>query len=514
MNATGFKTKLVGAGKPSNALLIAFVLLLYFPLLALPDISSFVQDTAVQIRIGLDMIESRGLILDDIYSWHEGLQWIPHEVGWYFIIGLFYKILGLAGVLILCGILVYSTAAVAVKQSAGKVNPLIIILCGVLALIYSFPNYNARPSLFSELETVILISLLLSDKSTKFKSIAFVCMAFLTAWVHGGAVPLFFLYYFVFAVLELVYKNFKTFLINLGTMAVAFVLTLANPVGMNIWTYGLVQSTSAKDLWSSLTEWGPMPLKIIHVFGFLLILVGFMVDERVVKFEKKTITKLCLLCMLFIMATQYFRFANMLGICILMFAPEEIQLLLSWLAEKLFNKKNIKLIKNENIYYILAVVFLIGTVGVGVAFGTTYFPTNSMDDVSNMAAYDLEVPNFIKDKGYSKIYNSFSTGTWLAFYDVPVHIDNRCDLYLAEYSGEEYLRGTMWLTSIDGVNAFRNKYQPDAFVLEFSPSNTDYLKMINEITNEYSEYYTIVYDNTVTSTYNGAQMRWVIVECN
>ena len=162
----------------------------------------------------------------------------------------------------------------------------------------------------------------------------------------------------------------------------------------------------------------------------------------------------------------------------------------------------------------MAVVFLIGTVGVGVAFGTTYFPTNSMDDVSNMAAYDLEVPNFIKDKGYSKIYNSFSTGTWLAFYDVPVHIDNRCDLYLAEYSGEEYLRGTMWLTSIDGVNAFRNKYQPDAFVLEFSPSNTDYLKMINEITNGYSEYYTIVYDNTVTSTYNGAQMRWVIVECN
>ena len=123
---------------------------------------------------------------------------------------------------------------------------------------------------------------------------------------------------------------------------------------------------------------------------------------------------------------------------------------------------------------------------------------------------DEDAAKFIKDKGYSRIYNSFNTGAWLTFYDVKVHIDNRIDPYLAEFSGEDHIRGKMQIADLEDMDEFANEYHPDAVLLELDPDYASYL--IEDF--EGSGRYTLVYDNTVTSTYDDTTLRWLVFECN
>jgi hypothetical protein len=72
--------------KATTVFAIAVVALLYCPFFNMSMIGiGYIGDSVLQMRIGLDMISSHGLIVDDIYSWHPGLNWVPHEEGWYFL---------------------------------------------------------------------------------------------------------------------------------------------------------------------------------------------------------------------------------------------------------------------------------------------------------------------------------------------------------------------------------------------------------------------------------------------
>ena len=81
-------------GRPLNArniFLICAVVLIYCPFLYTDMIGNYVGDAAIQIKIGLDCLASGRFIPEEIYSWHEGLNWWPHEIGWYYIVGIAYS---------------------------------------------------------------------------------------------------------------------------------------------------------------------------------------------------------------------------------------------------------------------------------------------------------------------------------------------------------------------------------------------------------------------------------------
>lgn len=201
---------------------------------------------------------------------------------------------------------------------------------------------------------------------------------------------------------------------------------------------------------------------------------------------------------------------NFTSLIILMFCGEELQVLINWINDNIFKIDREKLRLGSISHYILT-VFCIGFMGYTTVFSwMNYFPTNTMSDISALAAFDEGAIDVIKENGYSRIYNSFNTGTWLAFYEVPVHIDNRTDLYMREFSGEDYIRDKMLIRSVSEMNDFVDEYDADALILDLYPGTTDDWFADDLYA---SDRYNVVYDNTVTSTYDDTSFRWLVVEC-
>ena len=132
-----------------------------------------------------------------------------------------------------------------------------------------------------------------------------------------------------------------------------------------------------------------------------------------------------------------------------------------------------------------------------------------MQDIEIMMAYDHDIIGFIKAKGYERPFNSFNTGSWLAFSGVPVHIDNRIDPYMSEYSGVDHIRGKIDVGSLDELDYIRSEYDCDAYILEV-PAGYSYL--VYEIETYAPDRYRVVYDNTVTSGDGNTSRRWLIIE--
>ncbi|MCR4671052.1 MAG: hypothetical protein K5643_07675 [Saccharofermentans sp.] len=492
--------------------IVAVIVLLYCPFFSTKLIGDgYVGDTMIQTRIGLDMISGKGLILEDIYSWHEGLNWVPHEEGWYLLTGLAYKLFGLIGIISLTAVLNYAMAAVIFKENLKTSNPYMIMIAAATARLFSFPDFNARPHLVSQLLFVIFVFSMLNEKISGLKKcILFVIFSFIMAWFHGGMLPLFLVVFMVFIVIELIYRNFKTALIYLAGAVSGFAVSLLNPVGIAAWTYAFKQS-GGEDYWNINIEWQPKTFSIPEITVLLLLLVAFAVDERVRNFDKKTITKLCFFCMFIIISCKHCRFMSYTAVVIAMFAAEEITILIKWLNGNITRFDLTKLKLGDLSHYIIAAFCAGYAIFMTVTSWMTFFPTNTMSDVSAIAAYDEGVITVLKEKDYKRIYNSFNTGTWLAFYGIPVHIDNRADLYMREYSGVDHLRGKMIISDIDAMNDFVAEYDPDAVVLDLYPGTTDeyFLEDIYA-----SGKYKVIYDNTVSSTYDPDQSyRWVIAEC-
>lgn len=491
--------------------LICALVLIYCPFFYTDMIGNYTGDAAIQIKIGLDCLSSGRFIPVEIYSWHEGLNWWPHEIGWYYIVGIAYKLFGLVGVICVTAAFNYAIAAIAFKYYQGKVNPLIIVGVAAVARLFSFPNYNARPHLFSELAFLLVIYVMLGKKSTLFKSLFFCGAAFLLSWIHGGMVPLLFAVFLVFIVIELIFKQFKTALLYLAAAAGAFVCSLLNPLGIKVWAYALVQS-DGKAVWEYNIEWAPKTFAIWEIAVLLLIIVAFAVDGRVKKFDKNAITRLCIFCMFIVISCKYCRFMNFVALFILALCTEEIQSLIRWINANVFRIKKDKIKFSDISYYILTVFCLLFFFFITIFSIARYIRTNTMSDASAIAAYDEGAVDCVKQNGYKRIYNSFNTGTWLAFYGVPVHIDNRSDLYMASFSGTDYISGQMMINNISEMDKFVDKYDCDAIVLDLLPGTTD--EWFADDLYAATDRYKVVYDNTVTSVYDpDLSYRWLVVEC-
>ena len=494
-----------------NIFLICALILIYCPFLYTEMIGNYVGDAAIQIKIGLDCINNARFMPVEIYSWHEGLNWWPHEFGWYYIVGIAYKLFGLTGVIGVAAAFNYAIAAIAFKKYQSKVHPLIIVAVAAVARLLSFPNYNARPHLFSELAFLLLIYVILSKRSILFKSLFFCGDAFLLAWIHGGMIPLLFVMFFVFIVIELIFKQFKNALIYLAAMAGGFLCSILNPIGIKVWAYALYQS-EGKDVWGINMEWAPKTFAIWEIAIILFILVAFAVDGRVLKFDKDAITRLCIFCMFIVISCKYCRFMNFVALFVLALCTEEVQSLVKWINDNVFHIKTEKIKFSNASYYILSSFCILFFLVITVFSYIRYIPTNTFSDASAIAAYDEGVITCIKQNGYKRIYNSFNSGTWLAFYGIPVHIDNRSDLYMASFSGTDYISGQMMIENIEEMDAFVDKYGCDAIVLDLFPGTTDdwFADDLYQATDRYK----VIYDNTCTSVLNeGVSYRWMVVEC-
>ena len=492
--------------------LCAAALLLFSPFAGITSMYGMTGDTAIQIKIGLDDIARGTLITDEIYSWHENLVFTAHESGWYLLLGFMYKMFSLWGVIAVGMFFNYGTGFAALGYSKDKAHP--FITAAVIALtpmLNGFPDYNVRPSVTSIFLITLLMTVFMTDRKTVTKASVFAVSCFLLGWLQGGILPLFFVVYIVFIVIELLYKSFRDAgILSIGVLA-GFVLSLLNPMGVRNWLFGLKQS-GATDIWVLVDEWKPMNFNIVQAVLILLLLIGFMTNDGIKKFEKKAVTQLALLCMFFIMTCVYKRFVAYFSVAYLMFAAEHYESLLKWLGSEVIKLKKMPQLKLSDLFYkVLAGCIIVMMIALAVIQVTTYLPTGTFADIEKMSAYDPQAVEFIQEQGYEKIFNSFDTGSWLAFHDVKVHIDNRIDPFMSEFSGEDHIRGQMSVGTLADLDTFRARYDNDAFLIN---TGVGYSYLLYEIDTYAPERYRVVYDNTVDSSIEGVgSMRWLIIEC-
>ena len=511
-NNTVPKLKKTSKIEPATLFIIAAALLIYSPAASINQLSGWVLDCAIQIRLGLDAISSGHLITDEIYSWHEGLIFTAHETGWYLILGFIFKHFKLWGVLLICTLFNYGTGISAATYVKKTAHPLICLAVMVSACIFKgFPDYNARPSTTSAFIFMFTIVMLLGEKKPVFKASVFVAGAFLLAWLHGGMLPLYFAVMAVFVVLEFIYKQFKTAL-TLACGAIAgFILSIANPIGIRLWTYAFQQSR-AKDVWAQIDEWNPVTFTIIQMFLILMVLVGFMCGKAVHEFKKDAVTKLCLFCMFLIISCVYRRFMLHFSMAYILVAPKAYQDFILWAVRQFLPKLENKKFNLSGAFYYILVAACIVMLSVSGFFNVrNNLPTGEMADIENMAAYDDGVVKIVKDKGFEKIFNDFNSGSWLVFHGVKVHIDNRVDPYISQFSDVDHMTGKMSVSTLFELDDFRALYGNDAFVMTTNPG---FSPLLYEIEKYAPDRYKVVYDNTVKSNQKkGEVLRWVVIEC-
>ena len=502
------KTKITAA----YVFLFALMVLMFSPFEGITSMIGMVGDTAIQIRIGLDDLAQGRLITDEIYSWHDGLVFTAHESGWYLLLGIAYKLLKLWGVILVGTAFTYATGFTAVNYMKDKANPFVAAaVIALTPLLGGFPDYNVRPAVTSIFAVTLLIVTCIGDRKPLFKAAVFSGCAFFLGWLQGGILPLFFVTYIVFIVMELITRNFR----DAGKMAIGiasgFVLSLLNPMGIRAYTFGLKQS-AASDIWAWVDEWNPMRFNLLQITLILIVFIAFMAGDGLRRFEKKTLTKLALLCMFFIMTCVYKRFVVYYSIAFLLFAPELLDGLLKWFIKMVIKPKKTKEIKLSDVfYYVLTVACAALLIGLACVYVPLFLPTGTMADIEAMAAYDPQAVEFIQERGYEKVFNTFDTGSWLAFHGVKVHIDNRIDPFMSEFSGEDHIRGQMNVSSLADLDAFRDRYDNDAFLIN---TGEGYPYLLYEIETYASDRYAVVYDNVVPSSVPGVSpVQWIIIEC-
>ena len=496
----------------SSFFLFALMLFMFSPFAGINSMIGMVGDTCMQIKLGLDDLAAGKLITEEIYSWHPDLVFTAHESGWYLLLGIVYKFFKLWGVIAVGAFFIYSTGIIAVRYMKDKAHPLICALViGLTPMLQGYPDYNVRPSLTSSLAVPLLIVSFLNRRKPLFKAGLFSVSCLFLAWFQGGILPLFLSVYVVLIVIELLYRNYKEVPILLCGIPAGFLLSLLNPAGYRILTFGLTQS-SATDIWALVDEWTPMNFTILQALLILLVFVGFMCGGKVRAFEKRYITELALFCMFFIMTCVYKRFVLYLSIAFLMFAPELFEEIIKWAYDVVFKlKKKVSLKLSDSFYTLLGGACIVMLIGLGVFYTGRYLPTGTMSDIEKMAAYDPQAVVFIKNEGYEKVFNSFDTGSWLVFHGVKVHIDNRIDPFMSEFSPEDHIRGQMSVSSLADLDAFRGRYNNDAFLVNMGEG---YSYLLYEIEEYAPSRYRVVYDNTVQSVIPGVgATRWVVIEC-
>ena len=486
---------------------LSMALFMFSPFTLASTMSGMIGDTAIQIKLGLDSIAQGHIILDEIYSWHEGLVFTAHEAGWYLLMGAAYKLLGIAGVVIVGAIFTYLAAYFCLKYASSASNPLVCaVVAALVPFLGGFPDYSVRPSCTSLFALAIFIYAYMKWEH-KYALITFTAVSFVLGWLHGGILPVFAMVMGFFAVIELLYREYRRALLDIGFIVVGFLVSLLNPIGVRVWTFGLKQS-SASDVWQYVDEWKPMEFTIFSAVCLLVLFIGFMTSTKVKSFDKAAITKLGLICMFFVATCVYKRFMLQLSIVYLMFAPEYLTDLVIWLNEHLLHVKKAPELSGQ-FYRLLAVICLVLTVASGAVIGMQYFHTNTMADIEAMNCYDRGVVDYALAQGYSRPFNSFNTGSWLVFSGVPVHIDNRIDPYMEEYSGVDHVRGKMNISTLADLDYVANQYDCDAYILDMGAG---YSYLLYEIETYASDRYQVVYDNTVTSPYDSSALRWVIIE--
>ena len=404
------------------------------------------SDATIQTKIGLDSIEQGQIMLNEQYSWHDGLNWIPHETGWYWILGFLYKNFGLLGIVSLSIIL--NTLLGCLITYKIKDNSLWSILLAFLILYMgSVPLYNARPHTLS-IPLTILSFILLRDRKFSVKVGIFEVVAmWAISWVHGGILPIFATILLVFAAIDFIYGDKKEGIAKSVTLVIGVLVSLLNPIGIDIWLY--FTKVLGDEVNTFVSEWQPSTFTFIMALFLSIFSVCLCFNKKITLSNKTAMQNIAIYFMFFIATCIHCRFGVYLTIIMALSFPSLLDNLV--LEIKQSNLSIRKIIDNRvftklssltevkvGLMSLSSIVFVFLII-LQVKNNVEIFKTNTMSDIFVKNDIDENVVEVIKERGYERVYNNYNDGSWLIFNNIPVNIDNRCDPYLKEISGKDYI---------------------------------------------------------------------------
>lgn len=503
-----------------NLFLIFLLILFTGPWSHTEAINSMTTDLLVQVKSGLYMIENHSFIHGDIFSWHENLNWVQHEIGWYFLSGLLYKLGGFYALLVLSCLSCASISILLYKLLKNKSVLLSVII--IIATSYTLFNqiYICRPQTISFPLIIYFIYGLWNNTDEKKNGIIFCVLSFVLSWFHGGYVPILFAIYAVYSVICFVCKDYKAFKLTIISLMIGFSLSLLTPEGIGVWTYGFLMK-SAK-ITDSIEEWKSGTFSILLSLFVTVCVVAVIFTGYLKAFNKPTLIKIAHTCMFFVMYCMATRFIALFIVSLCFILIEVFDKCIDLVFTNISILQSVKdfTLKRIDIHGNIIAHVLLGVTALVFIFlilsGFLFVDQYNYNDLNSLAkdeGYDTIVVDEIKNRGYSKVLNTFNAGTWLIFNDIKVAQDNRCDPYTKQLSGEDYTCSDLE-GSFGNMNIYVDKYKPDSILLDF----TDYMETAYILDTMEQDKYELVWSfdapvtKNVTSTRDATVRHWRLYE--
>lgn len=404
-------------------------------------------DILWHIKTG-DWILKNGYVPNvDVFSWHKGLNWIPHEWLYDVFLSVIYGSFGLQGIEILATTLLFARVAfVTIYNVIIKKEDIqgysIFVVCMLIIMGYTWAV--GRPL---ELTAIImLINLLIFVKKRK-KITYYLTLGitgFLISNLHGGAIWTVFAPIIVLLLVDLAYlwkdrkqeskdEHKEALFTKLKAIGIGIIAGLINPHGIQVYNYCIkMLFTSASQATNTIAEWQPITfISTIACLLFLVIFVSFAFDKKIYQLDKESISKLLIICFWGVGMLRYCRLTPIFTFTVLLWGYEFVKNFIIYIVNSFSLNKIFNILKI--VTTICGVIFIILTMIMGGKWFNYYFKHD--EETLMRAQFPYKCIEYLKENNIKdKIYNDNVWGNWMLFNDIPTFIDGRCDPFVKEFS--------------------------------------------------------------------------------
>lgn len=442
----------------------------------------FVIDSDVlwHIKTG-DFILSQGYVPKvDVFSWHEGLNWIPHEWLYDVFLSIIYRTLGLKGIMLLSAIILvcrmgFVTIYNVIVKKENILGYSIFTACMLILIGYTWAV--GRPL---ELTMIIILTNLIVFVKKRKSWVYYVTLGIssvIMANIHGGAIWIIFAPVAISMIVDFVYlwkarktedaKDYKEEAIaKLIAIAIGLITSLINPRGIEVYNYFIKMIfTSANRATNTIAEW--QPINFISAFAalmYILIFVSFAFNKKIYELDKKEITKILIISFWGIGMLRYCRLTPIFIFTVLLWGYEYVRSFIEYIINS-FNLKGIFTIA-KIISIICGIIFIILTQIMALKWINYYFAHEESELMKDGFPY-LSIKYLKEHNVKTKIYND-DWGSWMLWNDIPTFMDGRCDPFVKEFSpGNDQFVEAANIDSLDDYLEIFQKYDIEYVFLKY-----------------------------------------------
>lgn len=467
---------------------------------------SLQNDTFYTIKIG-ELILNNGIDMMDHFSFHAGLAYTyPH---WLYdvIIYMIYHLMGIKGMYISSIVFLMILLFVVFKTNVFVSKSKTVAAFGTFICTLAISGFvTARAQLISfilfALE-IFFIENFLEKKKNKYLG-GLLLISLILCNIHVAVWPFYFIIYlpylaeYVVAVIKKKIKKKNKFLLFLDKkldiqendgikylfliMILSLFTGLMTPIGDTPYTYLIktMMGNSQKYIQEhQMLSWIDSPFTII-IAGETLFLA------LISKIKLRDLFMICGLVLMSVMSIRHLSLLALIGtICfsrVFAMFLDNFNFDVDGTLLNFFNKRVV-------IFASYAFVILLASV---------MFYQQTKKEYVNEEFYPVKATKYIKeniDISKARIFNDYNFGSYLLFYDIPVFIDSRADLYTKQFSGFNY-------DIFDDYEFIVGNYQEKfdfyniTHILIYKKNNPLYmtLKTNNNYNNLYEDEYFVFYE--------------------